>query len=115
MLFGRASAAYVLKEGICEITGSLQGLQIEMRMMPLELEAKRRCVEYLVNVRRMRDSRLVNYTVAGAAIFVTRKASLNVHNYIMVYPVDLIFARMIVMTSSCHLMFRFNRLHNLLL
>ena len=34
-------------------------LQFEMRMMPLELEAKKRCVEYLVNVLRMSDRRLV--------------------------------------------------------
>ena len=41
-------------------------LQFEMRMVPLEWEAKRRCVEYWVNVLRMSDCRLVKLVMVEA-------------------------------------------------
>ena len=41
-------------------------LQYKMRIVPLEWEAKKRCVEYWVIVLRMSDSRLVKLVIPEA-------------------------------------------------
>ena len=41
-------------------------LQFEMRMMPVEWEAKRRCIEFWLDVLRMGDDRLVKWVVVEA-------------------------------------------------
>ena len=42
------------------------GTAVKMRIVPLKWEAKRRCVEYWVNVLRMSDSRLVKLVIPEA-------------------------------------------------